>query len=62
MPKKKMTLEEIEAELNIMNFNLVKLCKLQYYDWSLEERMRYGRLSAMKERRLAEQTKEIENA
>jgi hypothetical protein len=58
MSKKKMTLEEIEAELNIMNFNLVKLCKLEYYDWSLEERMRYGRLYSMKERRL----KELQNA
>jgi len=61
MPKK--TLEEIEAEMNNMVFNLTKLCKMEYYDWRLEDRMHYGRLMAMKQRRLAEkQNKELANA
>jgi hypothetical protein len=61
MPKK--SLEEIEAEMNSMVFNLTKLCKMEYYDWRLEDKMHYGRLMAMKQRRLSEQQhKEIENA
>ena len=61
MPKK--SLEKIEAEMNIMVFNLTKLCKMEYYDWRLEDKMHYGRLMAMKQRRLSEQQhKEIENA
>jgi hypothetical protein len=51
---KKMTLEEIQNELDLMYYNLEKLCKLHYTEWSLEERMKYGRLHAMKQRRLAE--------
>ncbi len=61
MPKK--SLEEIEGEMNSMVFNLTKLCKMEYYDWRLEDKMHYGRLMAMKQRRLSEQQhKEIENA
>jgi hypothetical protein len=51
---KKKTLEEIQNELDQMHYNLEKLCKLHYSEWYLEERMRYGRLLAMKERRLQE--------
>ena len=54
--------EEIEAEMNKMVFNLTKLCKMEYYDWRLEDRMHYGRLMAMKQRRMAEkQNKELAN-
>jgi len=61
MPKK--TLEEIEVEMNNMVFQLTKLCKMEYYDWRLEDMMHYGRLMAMKQRRLAEQQhKRTENA
>jgi hypothetical protein len=61
MPKK--LLEEIEAEMNSMVFNLTKLCKMEYYDWRLEDKMHYGRLMAMKQRRLSEQQhKENQNA
>jgi hypothetical protein len=61
MPKK--LLEEIEAEINSMVFNLTKLCKMEYCDWRLEDKMHYGRLMAMKQRRLAEQQhKENQNA
>jgi len=58
----KKTLEDIEAEMNNMVFNLTKLCKLEYYDWRLEDKMHYGRLMAMKQRRLSKQHQEIENA
>jgi len=61
MPKK--SLEEIEGEMNSMVFNLTKLCKMEYYDWRLEDKMHYGRLMAMKQRRLSEQQhKENQNA
>jgi hypothetical protein len=36
---------------------------MEYCDWRLEDKMHYGRLMAMKQRRLSEQQhKEIENA
>ena len=61
MPKK--SLEEIESEMESMFVELTKMCKIEYYEWRLEEKMRYGRLMAMKERRLAEQQhKENQNA
>jgi hypothetical protein len=37
-----------------MYYHLEKLCKLSYTEWSLEERMRHGRLHAMKQQRLNE--------
>ena len=51
---KKKTLEEIQKELDQMYYHLEKLCKLSYAEWSLEERMRHGRLHAMKQQRLNE--------
>jgi hypothetical protein len=53
MPKK--SLEEIELEMNSMVFDLTKRCKIEYYEWRLEDKMHYGRLMSMKQRRLAEQ-------
>ena len=55
---RKKTLDEIQNEIDQMLYHLEKLCKLHYSEWYLEERMRYGRLLAMKDKRL----KEIENA
>jgi hypothetical protein len=52
--KKRKTLEEIQKEINFMDYELGRLCKLQYYDWDLKDRMRYGRLLSMKEKRLKE--------
>lgn len=48
----KKTIDEIQKEMNAMEYELEKLRKLQYYEWSLEDRMRYGRLRAMKQRRM----------
>jgi hypothetical protein len=59
----KKSLEEIELEMNSMFFDLTKRCKIEYYEWRLEDKMHYGRLMAMKQRRLAEQQhKENQNA
>jgi hypothetical protein len=43
---------ESQKEMNAMEYELEKLRKLQYYEWPLEDRMRYGRLQAMKQRRM----------
>ena len=48
----KKTIDEIQKEMNAMEYELEKLRKLQYYEWQLEDRMRYGRLQAMKQRRM----------
>jgi Sec-independent protein translocase protein TatA len=48
----KKTIGEIQEEMNAMEYELEKLRKLQYYEWPLEDRMRYGRLQAMKQRRM----------
>ena len=53
------TLKEIEDEIQQINY-VYDTCKLQYSEWDLGDKLRYGRLQAMKERRLAKQ--EIENA
>ncbi len=52
---KKKTLKDIQHELNQMYYHLEKLCKLNYSEWSLEEKMRHGRLQAMKQKRLNEE-------
>lgn len=52
--KQKKTLEDIQKELDFMDYELRRLCKLEYYDWALQDRMRYGRLLSMKEKRLEE--------
>ena len=52
--KQRKTLEDIQKELDFMDYELGRLCKLEYYDWALQDRMRYGRLLSMKEKRLEE--------
>lgn len=56
---KKKTLEEIQGELDQMYYYLEKLCKLSYTKWSLEEKMRHGRLHAMKQQRLNEERNNV---
>jgi len=56
---KKKTLEEIQNELDQMYYHLEKLCKLSYTEWSLEEKMRHGRLHAMKQQRLNEEKNNV---
>lgn len=54
----KKTLEEIQKEMDQMDYVLEKLCKIQHFDWDLQDKMRYGRLLAMKKRRLEEMQRE----
>ena len=57
MPTK--TLKEIEDEIQQINY-VYDTCKVQYSEWDLGDKLRYGRLQAMKDRRLAQQ-KELVN-
>lgn len=54
----KKTLEEIQKEMDQMDYVLEKLCKIQHFDWPLKDKMRYGRLLSMKQRRLEEMQRE----
>jgi len=54
---KKKTLEQIEAEIQYIYY-VNDTCKLQYAEWDLGDKIRYGQLQKMKEKRLAELKKE----
>jgi hypothetical protein len=57
MPTK--TLKEIEDEIQYIYY-VYDTCKLEYAEWDLGDKLRYGRLQSMKERRL--KTEGFENA
>ena len=45
------TLKEIEDEIQQIYY-VYDTCKLEYAEWDLGDKLRYGRLQSMKERRL----------
>jgi hypothetical protein len=51
------TLKEIEDEIQQIYY-VYDTCKLQYHEWDLSDKLRYGRLQSMKERRLKKEEEE----
>jgi hypothetical protein len=51
------TLKEIEDEIQQIYY-VYDTCKLQYHEWDLGDKLRYGRLQSMKERRLKKEEEE----
>ena len=57
----KKKLKQIEDEINQIHY-YYDTCKMQYGEWDLGDKIRFGQLYKMKERRLAEhQHKELAN-
>jgi hypothetical protein len=49
---KQKTIEEIQKEIDYLNYINERLRKLSYYEWDLLDKMRYGKLLKMKENRI----------
>lgn len=49
---KQKTIEDIQKELDYLNYVNERLRKLSFHEWDLSDKMRYGKLLKMKENRI----------